>query len=118
MSDNTCHVGVRELRRGGGTHHVEVGERHDGLELLALLAVDDALDDEIDEDGNVLLVELGEELLLRLAHAAVHPLLPERLEAQVLGVDVHHTAPEPDHTLHVHHTAPTPHQKHTSRPFI
>ena len=52
MNDDTYHAQAGEIGElrvtAGETHHVEVGERHDGLELLALFAVDDALDDEVD----------------------------------------------------------------------
>ena len=72
------------------TYQVEIGEWDDGLEFLALLAVDDALDDHVDAVGHELLVELIQFLLFEDAVPLAHPLEPVRLVTQVFRVDVNH----------------------------
>ena len=72
------------------THQVEVGDRHDGLQLLALPAIHEALQDEGDALGNVL-IEQPNELRPVGLRQRVHPTLPVGLEAQVLGVYIDHT---------------------------
>ena len=75
------------------SYQVEIGEWDDGLEFLALLAVDDALDDHVDAVGHELLVELIQFLLFEDAVPLAHPLEPVRLVTQVFRVDVNHAAP-------------------------
>eukprot|EP00976_Prorocentrum_cordatum_P074839 1181671-Prorocentrum_minimum.AAC.3 len=74
-------------------HHVKVGVRHRLLQLLGDLVVLDALQDKLHRGLHVLLHEGGEDAALLLVGAAVAPRLDEGLEAEVLGVHVHHAAP-------------------------
>mmetsp|Transcript_15514 Transcript_15514/g.36067 ORF Transcript_15514/g.36067 Transcript_15514/m.36067 type:complete len:255 (-) Transcript_15514:639-1403(-) len=101
---------LRELERHVGVErgaelpdHVDVGDRHDLLELLAHLTVDEAGEDVVDELGHVLVVECHEEQGQRnllgivvdldaVAAAQPHPALVEGLVAKVLRVDPHHAA--------------------------
>ena len=73
-------------------NHVERRERYDRLELVALLAVDDALDDHVDERRHVLVEQALEALGLVAPLAPIAPLLPVGSIAQVLRIDEDHAA--------------------------
>ena len=73
------------------TNHVQVGEWNDIFQLLARLAVDDALKDQVDAAGYILFKQLLKVFLFGLRLPLINPFLPEGHVAEVLGVDVDHT---------------------------
>ena len=73
------------------TYEVEVGDREDGLEFLALPAIHDSLQNQCNTLWNVLVEQFDELLPVCLGGLGVHPAFPVGFVAEVLGIDKHHT---------------------------